>query len=240
MNRPTRVFIVDDDRDLAESLAEVLEARGFEVELAFTGEDGVARVGERDFDMVFMDVKLPGMNGVESFFAIKALRPGARVMLMTGYGVEELLERAVASGALGVLHKPFAMTEALAVLDRLQVRGTVLIADDDASFAESLEPVLVAGGYGVAIARTGAAALERVLAGGIDCLILDLRLPEMNGVEVFLELERRGRSVPTVIITGYPAEEAVGLDAVRAAARGVFAKPFDPARLLGVLPAGHG
>jgi two-component system response regulator HydG len=238
MTRATRIFVIDDDLDLAESLADVLEARGFEVEIAHTGEEGVARFADGAFDLVFMDVKLPGMNGVDSFLAMKAMRPDARVMLMTGYGVEELLQRAIDSGALGVLHKPFAITEALAVLEDLKVRGTVLVADDDKGFAESLETLLSLSGYRVTLAATGGEALELVLAGGVDCLILDLRLPGMSGVEVFLELERRGRSVPTVIVTGFAAEEEPALERVRAGARGVFAKPLDPARLLGLLPSG--
>jgi two-component system, NtrC family, response regulator HydG len=236
MTRAMRIFVIDDDFDLAESLADVLEARGFEVEIAHSGEEGVARFAEGAFDMVFMDVKLPGMNGVESFLAMKAMRADARVMLMTGYGVEELLQRAIENGALGVLHKPFAITDALAVMEDLKVRGTVLVADDDAAFAASLEALLSVSGYRVALAATGGEALERVVAGGIDCVILDLRLPGMSGVEVFLELERRGRSVPTVFVSGFAVEEEPALARVRAAARGVFAKPLDPARLLGVLP----
>ena len=63
-----RIFIVDDDQDHAESLADILELRGYEVEVAFTGEDAIERFREADFDLVFMDVKLPGKNGVETFF----------------------------------------------------------------------------------------------------------------------------------------------------------------------------
>jgi DNA-binding response OmpR family regulator len=125
MNGKISILIVDDDRDLAESLADVLEARGYAVELAGSGEEGVARFQQQDFDLVFTDVKLPGMNGVESFFAFRKIKPDAKVVMMTGFSVEQLLAQAIENGALAVLHKPFAIPEILAVLERIKPHGVV-------------------------------------------------------------------------------------------------------------------
>jgi two-component system, NtrC family, response regulator HydG len=232
-----RVFIVDDDRDLAESLAEVLEARGYEVELAHSGEDGVARFRQSDFDLVFMDVKLPGMNGVESFFEFRKIRPEAKVVMMTGYSVEQLLTQAIENGALAVLNKPYSVTEILAVLERIRPRGTVLVADDDADFASSIEPILTGAGFRVRIARDGEEAIRQVSAGGIDCLVLDVKLPGLDGIEVFLQLKRAGKLVPTVIITAFAPEETEAFSAVRAMAGGFLMKPFNPAHLLSSIAA---
>jgi two-component system response regulator HydG len=112
-----RILIVDDDRDHAESIADVLATRQCEVDLAFSGEDGVAKFRETPFEIVFMDVKLPGIDGVEAFFQCRKIRPQAKIMLMTGYSLEQLVARALGDGALGVLRKPFAMDE---ILDMLQ------------------------------------------------------------------------------------------------------------------------
>ena len=79
-----RIFVVDDDRDLAESLAEVLELSGHEVEIAFSGEEAVEVFREKDFDVSFMDVVMPGMNGVESFLEIRKIKPDAKVFMLTG------------------------------------------------------------------------------------------------------------------------------------------------------------
>jgi len=68
---PKHVLVVDDDRDHAESVAEILEMRGHRVELAYTGEEAIARFCEADFDMVLMDVKLPGMNGVQTLLRVQ-------------------------------------------------------------------------------------------------------------------------------------------------------------------------
>ena len=136
-----RVFIVDDDIDFAESLAEVIARRGHSVELAHSGEDAVERFRDAEFDIAFMDVKLPGMNGVESFFEIRKNKPDAKVMMMTGYSVENLLRQAIDNGALGVLRKPLDFDEVLEALKKVKPNGLVLIADDDPDFVASLENV---------------------------------------------------------------------------------------------------
>jgi DNA-binding response OmpR family regulator len=232
MSEGLRVFIVDDDRDLAESLADLLEGKGHSVELAFNGEQGIEKFRAQEFDIVFMDVKMPGMSGVETFFAFRKMKPDARVVMMTGYSVEQLLQEAVDNGALGVLHKPFAIDEILAVLDTVKPCGIVLVADDNPDFAQSIEPLLEGRGYHVAVARTGQEALDRVLAGGIDCLILDLRLPVLNGLDVYLSLKKAGRVVPTIIVTGHAEEEKESLAVLSPMTDAVLTKPFDPTMLL--------
>jgi two-component system, NtrC family, response regulator HydG len=233
-----RVFIIDDDRDHAESVADVLAMRGFECELAFSGEAGLARFRESAFDIVFMDVKLPGMNGVETFFEFRKLRPGVKVMLMTGFSLEQLVAQAVENGALGVLRKPFAMQELLDVLEQVKPRGMVLVADDDPEFAASLEPILTQNGYRVKIAKTGDEALALASHDGLDCLILDMRMPVLGGIEVYLRLKHAGRSVPTIFVTGFPAERNAALARLaHPLDQDILMKPFDPAELLAALDA---
>jgi two-component system response regulator HydG len=111
-----RVMIVDDDQDLAESLADLLSATGYEVEIAGNGREAVEKIRDKDFDVTLMDVRMPVMNGVDSFFAIRKLRPQARVVMMTGY-VEPIMDRAIAAGALGPLQKPFSIRAMLEAVD---------------------------------------------------------------------------------------------------------------------------
>jgi len=107
-----KVMIVDDDRDLAEGLAELLELHGYAVELAINGQEAVERSRKADYDVTFMDVRMPVMNGVDSFFAIRRIKPQARIVMMTGFR-EEAVDRALAAGAAGLLSKPFAVEQML-------------------------------------------------------------------------------------------------------------------------------
>jgi len=247
MNR--RVLVIDDDRDHAESIVDILTMRGHAVEAAFSGEAGVKLFRDEDFDIVFMDVKLPGMNGVETFFEFKKIRPNAKVMMMTGYSVEQLIAQAIANGALGVLRKPFAIGDLLQALDEVKPRGLVLVADDDPDFAESLKPILAQQGYRVVVASTGQEALEKAAEEGVNCLILDLAMPLLTGVEVYLKLKESGKSIPTIFVTGFPGEKTAALAGLRPVDQGILLKPFDPQDLIhaiaaataaGNSPAAHG
>ena len=230
--KPLSNLIVDDDPDFGQSLANFLRLEGHEVELAFDGEAAVEKFRARDFDFTFLDVKLPGMNGVESFLEIRKLRPDAKVFMMTGFSVEELLRMAMDNGALGVFHKPLDLDVVLKALEAAGPAGIVLVADDDADFVRTMEMALTEKGYSVCHAHTGQEAVDRILAGVVDYLVLDLKLPVLSGLEVYLELQKQGRTVPTVIVTGFAAEEADSINALRAmSVTGCLVKPFDPVEL---------
>ncbi len=230
-----RIFIVDDHRDVAEGLADVLRMHGHEVEVAHNGEQAIRIFKEQDFDIAFMDVMMPGMNGVESFLEIRKIKPDAKVVMMTGYSVTQLLDQAIENGAYGVLHKPVSMDEVLNSVERVQSQGMVLVADDDPNFAANMAEVLKDKGYRVQVARTGKQALDTVLGGGIDILVLDLQLPVVSGLEVYMELQKRGRALPTVCVTGYSHEQADAIDKLSSLSAGILTKPFNTNQLLEVL-----
>ena len=230
-----RIFIVDDHRDVAEGLADVLRMHGHEVEVAHNGEQAIRIFKEQDFDIAFMDVMMPGMNGVESFLEIRKIKPDAKVVMMTGYSVTQLLDQAIENGAYGVLHKPVSMDEVLNSVERVQSHGMVLVADDDPNFSANMVEVLKDKGYRVQVARTGKQALDTVLGGGIDILVLDLQLPVVSGLEVYMELQKRGRALPTVCVTGYSHDQADAIDKLSSLSAGILTKPFNTNQLLEVL-----
>ena len=137
--KPLKIFIVDDDPDFSDGMALTLEIEGYDVTRASSGDEAIRRFREEDFDVTFMDVRMPGKNGVESFLEIRKDRPHARVVMMTAYSVESLLKQAVDGGAIGVLHKPFSSQELLKILDEVKPAGMILPVDDDPDFVEGVE-----------------------------------------------------------------------------------------------------
>ena len=236
--RPLSILVVDDDVDFARGIANFLRLEGNLVELAFDGEAAVAKFTEQSFDITFMDVRLPGKNGVESFFEIRRLKPAARVMMMTAHSVEELLKQAIDNGALGVFSKPLDTDQVLRTLEDVKPAGIVLLVDDDPDFLNGVSRTVTDAGYAVLLARDGEEAVQKVVAGGVDCLVLDLRLPILSGLEVYLELKRQNHVVPTIIVTGYAVEEAEAIDRLRAmSVSGCLVKPFEPSELLRAIDA---
>ncbi len=107
------VLVVDDNVDLGEGLRTVLDDEGFDVTLALNGNDAISLSRDRGFDITFLDMKLPDMTGIEALVEIKNLNDGARVVMMSGYRVHELLDEAVERGAKSVLNKPFTIEQIL-------------------------------------------------------------------------------------------------------------------------------
>ena len=228
----TRVLVVDDDCDHADSLADVIEMRGHTARIANSGEEALEVFRGDDFDFVLLDIKLPGINGVETFLEMRKIRPSARVMMMTGYSVGQLVAQAIDGGALGILHKPFAAMQVLDLLTKVKPRGRILVADGDAGFIGSVVPVLEASGYEVEVAATGAEALDKMIGSDVDCLVLDLRLPLQSGAELYARLIRAGRKMPTVLVTADDGEPDQCLELESC---GMLFKPFDPNALLAAI-----
>lgn len=233
MAGPLKILVVDDDQDNAKSLGELFELEGHDVSVVHSGEAAVAAFLATSFDVAFMDVMMPGRNGVESFIEIKTMKPGARVYMMTGYSVEQLLQQAMDHGAMGVLSKPVDPAKLMGVLDEIRPSGIVLVAEDDPGFGLELREMIAATGQACALVRNGRDALDRVLQGGVSVLILDLKMPLIDGVEVYARLKQAGRAVPTIIITGNAQDYGSTFDALRdVTITGILNKPFDPLSLL--------
>ena len=230
---PAKIFIVDDDVDFADSLAEALESRGHIVELAHSGEEAIQRFHETDFDLAFMDVKLPGINGVESFLEIRKKKPDARVMMMTGFSMVELLNEAIENGALGILEKPLDMNKVISAVADAASDGIILLVDDDDDFSESLKNFLTENNLKVFLAKDGGQAVKALQKNNFDAMILDLHLPVLSGLEVYLNLKRSGNSIPTIIITGYAEKEHSAIESLKKlSVTDCLIKPFHPEQLL--------
>ena len=112
-----RILVVDDDTDAADSLAELFEMEDHDVTVAYSGDNAIAAFDQQSFDLAFMDIMMPGRNGVDSFLEIRKKTPDAKVYFMTGFSAGDLVERAMKEGALGILAKPLDPVELLSVLD---------------------------------------------------------------------------------------------------------------------------
>jgi len=236
MTKSLSIFVVDDDRDVAEGLAEVLEVSGHSVKLANSGEEAMRLLRDQKFDIAFINAKLPGMTGIESFLEVHKIQPTTRAIMMTGYTVEQLLTQAVADGAVRLVQKPFGLDTVQSALESVMPNGMVMVAEDDPSFCEGLRDKLSQNNYRIEIARTGTEALEAVRSGDLDVLVLDLRVPFVSGLEVYLELKKRGHNLPTILVSGIVSIADGAVDMLRdICVKGILAKPFDPAKLLSAL-----
>ncbi|HVH40505.1 MAG TPA: response regulator [Gemmatimonadaceae bacterium] len=146
-------LVVDDNALLVRTLCDILRLAGWEVTPATSGDSAVHAVEARDFDVVLMDIKMPGVNGVEAFRAMRSLRPGLRVVLMSAYAAPDLVAAAEREGVASVMSKPVDPRVLLALLDEQgDGQRPVLIIDTDAAFLTTLSGVLRTNGYETVVA----------------------------------------------------------------------------------------
>src|SRR5271157_3159148 len=108
------VLIVDDEAEIRESLETLLEMEGFEVETAASGEEGLTRIGDRPFDLVLLDLALPGRDGLDILADIHSRDTHLPVIMITAYGTVENAVRAMQAGAVNFIQKPWDNEKLLA------------------------------------------------------------------------------------------------------------------------------
>ncbi len=112
----TNVLIVDDDKGIRFTLEGIIDDEGYMVRGAEDGYQAIELVKEINFQWVFMDIRMPGLNGVETYLEIKKISPESRVVMMTGFSVEELVNQALEEGVFAVLYKPLPVEQVLNIL----------------------------------------------------------------------------------------------------------------------------
>jgi DNA-binding NtrC family response regulator len=121
VNGKKRVVVVDDDRDMVRSLCDILELHGWETLTSFDGEAAVKLSDTKDVDLFLMDVRMPRLNGVDAWHAIREHHPRARSVLMTAYAPPEALALTPEEGVIRVLRKPVAIPELLVALEKARL-----------------------------------------------------------------------------------------------------------------------
>jgi DNA-binding response OmpR family regulator len=123
--RNLRVLVVEDERKVAKALQEGLERESYSVAVAHTGEDGFFRANSEQFDLIILDVMLPGRSGIEVLSALQRQEPRVPVLLLTARDSVEDRVLGLDAGADDYLVKPFAFPELLARVRALLRRGRV-------------------------------------------------------------------------------------------------------------------
>lgn len=108
------ILVVDDEETVGLGMSEILRDEGFEAAYAVNGKDAIEAVKDNHYSLIFMDMIMPGMNGLETFREIKKIRPAARVVLFTGYfrDAEDAILQGVKEGMIDeFIRKPYFADE---------------------------------------------------------------------------------------------------------------------------------
>ena len=103
------ILVIDDEEIVRQSVCDILQMQGFEVLTAVNGQDGVAqyRANQTAVNLIILDLSMPGMNGEETFHALRAINPKIQILLSSGYDEIRVAERIVDSDSVGFIQKPY-------------------------------------------------------------------------------------------------------------------------------------
>jgi len=230
-----KILIVDDEENMRRTLADILTDEGYDVTTTGTGEEAIKLCTEGDHKVILMDVRMPGIGGVEAFRRIRRHQEGVRVILMSAYSVDALKEAALDEGAIAFLPKPLDLDKVVGLIN--EVKDTaILVVEDDEKTAELLSQNLKEEGYRVTTAKTAHDALELVEQIRFDLVFLDANLPSMNGLELYLAIKKITPTAVAIVISNMEKEfEEIAREAVRRNAYTIVRKPLDIDHILGLL-----
>jgi CheY-like chemotaxis protein len=108
MTASRKVLVVDDDPAVRKSIDRVLTSKGYAVITAENGEEALRKLNEEKYDLVYTDIRMPGMSGLDVAEQVKAHKPWTPVVIITGYGTDAAEARAKAAGVSSFVHKPLS------------------------------------------------------------------------------------------------------------------------------------
>jgi len=227
----TNILVVDDLKNSRLTLGGILEDEGHNVALAENGYQAIEAARQAPFDLIFMDIKMPGINGVQTFREVKKINPKAVVIMMTAYSVEDLIPEALEEGAYAVVYKPFEIKSIVDIIDSALKKTLILVVDEHCIDRESLKQALEARGYSVVTATSGGEALELLRQKRFKIIFLDLKLPDTDGRLLFKRVKAIDPEAAVILMT-VCCEEDMARSTVYRDAYTCVQKPFDMDRIL--------
>jgi two-component system, NtrC family, response regulator HydG len=230
------ILVVDDEVDTCQNMADIFTDLGYQVDTAQDGASGLELVRRQRYDVALVDLMMPGMDGATLCAEMRKVRAETVALLVTAFPNSPRADQAVVAGAWRVVPKPVELPKVMALIEEAAGQPLVLVVDDDVELCASLWDLLREEGFRVCLAHDAATAVERLGSGGYQVMLLDMKLPDGNGSQVY-RVARQARPAPqVVVITGYRAEmEEKVRQVLSEGASGVMAKPFDVAALLATL-----
>ncbi len=129
--QPSRVLLVDDEREFVQTLSERLEMRDVGSAVAYDGESALRMVEDDEPDVIILDLRMPGIDGIEVLRRVKASRPRIEVIILTGHGSEEDRRTCIELGAFAYLQKPVDIDELSETLRQANAKAREAAAERD-------------------------------------------------------------------------------------------------------------
>ena len=230
--RKRQLLIVDDEPDTCANLQDIFQDLGYDVDVAHSGTAALELVRQKMYDVALLDLKMPGMNGLELYQRMRDISSGTVAIVVTAYASGHTARAVLDAGAWKIMSKPVDFAQLLPLVDEAIGQPLVLVVDDDHDLCRSLWDVLRDRGYRVCVAHDVEGAKQKLSHGGHRVVLIDMKLPEGDGAQVLEFVRKVNPEARTVLITGYRNEMESLLSDLSGHADAICYKPFDVPALI--------
>lgn len=234
-SRPTRLLVVDDDLDTRANLSDILAEFGYEVRTASDAKTALGLLDEQAFDIVLLDLKMPGMDGLQCYRELKRRSASTVAILITGFADAETRKRADQLGVWRILPKPVDVPALMPMIAEAAGQPLLLVVDDDRDFCANLHDVLRQRSYRVGIAGTAQEAVQQLNRQEFPIVLVDWQLPDADGLNLLEQIREQHPQARTVLLTGHREELSQRLEATPHGVDVFFYKPLEMDEFLGTL-----
>lgn len=200
-----KVLVVDDEKIIREFFCRLLTLQGLEVKQAEDGYKAIELCKNERFDLFFIDMRMPGLDGLQTYRQLHKIHPLAQTALMTGYALDEALEQAKQEGVSIFIRKPFAIDQIRSIVSRVAAvkkrnYANILVVDDDQKVLDTFSNLLKDRVQKFRLASSREDVLDALKSDKYDLVFFNLALKNTDGVCLYKELRKIFPYVSVVII----------------------------------------
>jgi FixJ family two-component response regulator len=234
------ISVIDDDESVRRTTTLLVESFGFRAAAFESAENFLGSGHLNDASCLIVDVQMPGMNGLQLQSQLAAAGCSIPIIFITAHDDKESRRRAMQAGAVAFLGKPFTDEQLLQSIrsalhefnGELGVAGNLIsIIDDDESVRRTTTRLIESFGFRAVAFDSAEKFLSSHHLNDPGCLIVDVRMPGMNGLQLQSQLAAAGCRIPIIFITAYDDKES-RRRAMQAGAIAFLGKPFSDEQLL--------
>ena len=236
------ISVVDDDESIRKSTTLLIESFGFQA-AGFESAENLLKSGQLgETSCLIIDVRMPAMNGLQLQSQLAAAGYKIPIIFITAYDDRESRRRAMQAGAVAFLSKPFTdelllQTLRSALREQLKAKANLIsLVDDDESIRRTMTLLIRSFGFEAAVFDSAESLLMSRQLHETSCLIVDVQMPGMNGLQLQRHLASSGYRIPIIFITAYDSKES-HQQAMQAGAAAFLSKPFNDELLLETIRA---
>jgi len=245
------IAVVDDDPSVRQGLERLIRSLGWKAETFASAQEFLARPRPEAPSCLVLDLQLPGLSGLDLQKRMAEVGLDTPIVFLTGHGNIPASVQAMKGGAVGFLTKPVDEQDLLRAIQEALERdrrtrqqhaelrdsdAIIAIVDDDPSVREGLSNLIRSVGLRVEAFASAQEFLDRPRTEAPSCLVLDLELPGLSGLDLQKRMAEVELEIPIVFLTGH-GDIPASVQAMKAGALEFLTKPFDEKELLKAIQA---